>query len=119
MSFLSQDDVINDITKQLRGDGGVGDTSNVPTPVKDSEIQFKKDSKLMKKTLKKKQPKKGGNVGKKKSETKKKASVKKKDNKRISKKDQVMRSKKELKEKFFPLNTHIGIIFPIEFPRAY
>ena len=47
MSFLSQDDVINDITKQLRGDGGVGDTSNVPTPVKDSEIQFKKDTKLM------------------------------------------------------------------------
>ena len=63
MSFLSQDDVINDITKQLRGDGGVGDTSNVPTPVKDSEIQFKKDSKLMKKTLKKKTAKKRWQCG--------------------------------------------------------
>ena len=58
MSFLSQDDVISDITNQLRGDGGVGDTSNVPTPAKDSELEFKKDSKVMKKNLKKKQQKK-------------------------------------------------------------
>ena len=66
MSFLSQDDVISDITNQLRGDGGVGDSSNVPTPAKDSEMELKKDSKVMKKTLKRKQQKKVTMLGKRK-----------------------------------------------------
>ena len=68
MSFFSNEDVLSDITTQLRGDGGLKDTSNVQTPVTHAVAEFKKDSKILKKTLKKQQQKKvGNNSGKKKS----------------------------------------------------